>query len=221
MQGVSSKDLLKVRQNAKRKRTAVACTRCKSSKTKCSDYRPCSKCKKAGASDSCIRDMDFSRIAAGIPSRPASFPGDERSSLISNGHRGASTYASSSTDIRLAGPFQITNLLDFHMAVPHQQQIVQDQTADEMLLMGIRPDVLWAQILPAHLILQAQHLQNMSYAQPLQPNPPSHSPLSTSAFLPYAVAALLGRAAPVPTLQPDPHRLILAPPLAFHSPGLF
>jgi hypothetical protein len=42
--GVSSKDIQKARQTAKRNRSAVACERCKAAKTKCSDYRPCKNC---------------------------------------------------------------------------------------------------------------------------------------------------------------------------------
>jgi hypothetical protein len=41
---VSSKDLQKARQMAKRNRTSVACARCKKAKSKCTDYRPCKKC---------------------------------------------------------------------------------------------------------------------------------------------------------------------------------
>ncbi len=41
---VSSKDLLKARQMAKRKRTSVACSRCKMAKSKCTEYRPCKRC---------------------------------------------------------------------------------------------------------------------------------------------------------------------------------
>ena len=42
--GVSSKDIQKARQMAKRKRSSVACSRCKMAKLKCSDYRPCKQC---------------------------------------------------------------------------------------------------------------------------------------------------------------------------------
>ena len=41
---VSSKDIQKARQTAKRSRTSVACLRCKAAKMKCSDYRPCKQC---------------------------------------------------------------------------------------------------------------------------------------------------------------------------------
>ena len=41
---VSSKQIQKARQMAKRSRTAVACVRCKAAKSKCSDYRPCKQC---------------------------------------------------------------------------------------------------------------------------------------------------------------------------------
>ncbi len=42
-----------MRQNAKRKRASAACPRCRVSKTRCSEYRPCSKCKKLGVADTC------------------------------------------------------------------------------------------------------------------------------------------------------------------------
>ena len=42
--GVSSKDIQKARQTAKRNRTSIACVRCKLAKIKCSDYRPCKQC---------------------------------------------------------------------------------------------------------------------------------------------------------------------------------
>jgi hypothetical protein len=41
---VSSKDLLKARQMAKRNRTSVACARCKLAKSRCTEYRPCKRC---------------------------------------------------------------------------------------------------------------------------------------------------------------------------------
>ena len=41
---VSSEDIQKARQTAKRSRTSVACSRCKTGKMKCSDYRPCKQC---------------------------------------------------------------------------------------------------------------------------------------------------------------------------------
>jgi hypothetical protein len=53
--GVSSRDLQKARQIAKRNRTSVACHRCKAGKTKCSDYRPCKQCSMSNAAQSCIQ----------------------------------------------------------------------------------------------------------------------------------------------------------------------
>ena len=46
--GVSSKDLQKARRMAKRIRASVACARCKSAKSKCSDFRPCKHCSDLG-----------------------------------------------------------------------------------------------------------------------------------------------------------------------------
>jgi hypothetical protein len=45
--GVSTKDLQKARQMAKRNRTSVACAPCKIGKSKCNEYRPCKKCVKS------------------------------------------------------------------------------------------------------------------------------------------------------------------------------
>ena len=44
MHSVSSKDIHKARRIARRTRSAVACARCKASKVKCNDYRPCKQC---------------------------------------------------------------------------------------------------------------------------------------------------------------------------------
>jgi hypothetical protein len=44
-----SKAIQKARRMAKRTRTGIACTRCKSTKTKCSDHRPCKHCIYLGA----------------------------------------------------------------------------------------------------------------------------------------------------------------------------
>jgi hypothetical protein len=46
--GVSSKEIQKARKNAQRIRTAVACSRCKAGKIKCTDYRPCKNCARHG-----------------------------------------------------------------------------------------------------------------------------------------------------------------------------
>jgi hypothetical protein len=57
--GISTKDLQKARRNAERKRASVACARCKAGKTKCSDYRPCKKCKNSNVMRECV-DGDLS-----------------------------------------------------------------------------------------------------------------------------------------------------------------
>ncbi len=38
----------------RRQRVSAACDYCKSSKTKCSDFRPCARCLRAGRGPSCI-----------------------------------------------------------------------------------------------------------------------------------------------------------------------
>ena len=51
---VSSKQLMKARRSAKRKRSAAACPSCKSLKAKCSDYRPCGRCLLKRIQTTCI-----------------------------------------------------------------------------------------------------------------------------------------------------------------------
>jgi 23S rRNA U2552 (ribose-2'-O)-methylase RlmE/FtsJ len=51
--GVSSEDIQKARQRAKRSRASAACIRCKAAKIKCSDYRPCKNCVDSRKSEAC------------------------------------------------------------------------------------------------------------------------------------------------------------------------
>ena len=55
---LSSKDLLKIRRNVQRRRSKSACLRCKSQKIKCSDFRPCSKCKSTKSEPGCIESSE-------------------------------------------------------------------------------------------------------------------------------------------------------------------
>ena len=43
---VSSRDLQKARKMARRIRASVSCRTCRTAKSKCSDYRPCSRCRR-------------------------------------------------------------------------------------------------------------------------------------------------------------------------------
>ncbi len=45
--------LQRARRMAQRSRAAAACLPCKTSKARCSDYRPCARCKKTGGTDIC------------------------------------------------------------------------------------------------------------------------------------------------------------------------
>jgi hypothetical protein len=55
--GVCSKDIQLARRNAKRNRAATACSRCKSGKVKCSDYRPCKNCVGTEHSEECLSEI--------------------------------------------------------------------------------------------------------------------------------------------------------------------
>jgi hypothetical protein len=56
--GVSSDDIQKARQRAKRTRVTAACTRCKSAKIRCSDYRPCKHCVDSNKGDECVESNE-------------------------------------------------------------------------------------------------------------------------------------------------------------------
>jgi hypothetical protein len=51
---MSGDPLQRARRMAQRTRAAIACPPCKASKAKCSDYRPCARCKKAGGDEICL-----------------------------------------------------------------------------------------------------------------------------------------------------------------------
>jgi hypothetical protein len=75
--GVSSEDIQKARQRAKRSRASAACIRCKAAKIKCSDYRPCKNCVDSRKSEDCedsIEDEPEKKTARddeGMVLRPA------------------------------------------------------------------------------------------------------------------------------------------------------
>ena len=63
--GISSKDLLKARQIAKRKRTSVACGQCRLTKSKCSDYRPCKQCVATQNGPNCFEKIERAKEKKG------------------------------------------------------------------------------------------------------------------------------------------------------------
>jgi hypothetical protein len=216
--GISPKNLHKVRQNAKRKRTSVACTRCKGSKTRCSEYRPCSKCKIFGAADSCndgdsvyrIPDMLSPGISTSTSTCPTVQLGDEVSSRISYG---PSVYPLSSSNMHFA-PL-IPTMSDYQVSGPQSQlrrMMVPCQAMDEMIRRGQLSYLPYAQSIQSapHQIFQAQRPQTTLHSQLLQTAWPSSSPLLVSNFSPHAAPALLGGAPPQPAPQLDALRRILA-----------
>ena len=79
---VSTKDLQIARRNAKRTRASKACVRCKSSKTQCSDYRPCKRCKNTGLGGICIdKDADESVAYQFVSACPTPSPAREMISI--------------------------------------------------------------------------------------------------------------------------------------------
>jgi hypothetical protein len=84
--GISSKDVQKARQSAKRKRTSVACSPCKAAKTKCSDYRPCQRCTKSGAEAGCVDDNEMSAKSRASLMSPGALRNDRRTLLDQQGN---------------------------------------------------------------------------------------------------------------------------------------
>ena len=66
LSAISTKDLQKARRNAERKRASIACARCKAGKTKCSDYRPCKKCKYSNMASGCTPQSADSRVSSDV-----------------------------------------------------------------------------------------------------------------------------------------------------------
>jgi hypothetical protein len=208
---VSTKDLQKARQNAKRKRTFVACARCKRTKTKCSDYRPCNKCKKSGADCTNSDDVripeyhasDFS--ASTSPIIPTINRGGEVPTGITNGHDSWNAWSHVDTylqhrmfNIQASEPQpNLRQMVQGHTFIPR------DFTSNPLFAQSIRP--------AQHLMIQAQQLHTISQAQLLQPSRSSQqSTLPTSSFLPHAVSTLLSSAASVPPPLQHALRLNLA-----------
>ncbi len=76
---VDSALLLRARRLAKRSRAETACQLCKASKLRCSDYRPCARCKKVGA-EIC---MDPPASAQSKPSTISVSASDRSRTLVS------------------------------------------------------------------------------------------------------------------------------------------
>jgi hypothetical protein len=84
--GISSKDVQKARQSAKRKRSSVACSPCKAAKTKCSDYRPCQRCTISGAEARCVDDDKMGAKSRASLMSPGALRNDRRALLDQQGN---------------------------------------------------------------------------------------------------------------------------------------
>jgi hypothetical protein len=56
----------KARQLAKRRRSSAACDTCRMSKTKCNDFRPCTRCTRIGRTESCVTVSSFNLCIGSI-----------------------------------------------------------------------------------------------------------------------------------------------------------
>ena len=77
---VSSEDIQKARQTAKRSRTSVACSRCKTGKMKCSDYRPCKQC--TNSKIACVEVREKTSSGADTVEKSLAWRRSERASKI-------------------------------------------------------------------------------------------------------------------------------------------
>ena len=78
----SSKDLQKVRRNAKRSRVVAACVPCKSARTRCSDYRPCKRCSDSGKGGNCVDQNETNHKKAYRFAAPSEMPSPNSDQII-------------------------------------------------------------------------------------------------------------------------------------------
>ena len=229
--GVSSKDIQKARQNAKRNRTSVACGRCKAGKTKCSDYRPCKTCILMGNQNSCKNSnyVGAKRTPSVVTTPDASCEPKKCNKIKMFSQPPGVMYNTDDPSKWQQGilhnPNQsIANLshrdivLGKLALVPESQVIARQQSSLQCALQGYA--------------LEIDHV-NLTYRPAIPPffEPPLLDPLQQPySFLPPAVGALLDSAIAAPFLPPPPsyalHQLLLRwgaapPPAAWSGYGTF
>ena len=113
---VSTKDLQIARRNAKRTRASKACVRCRSSKTQCSDYRPCKRCKNTGLGRSCIEnDTDECVAYQFVNPCPTPSPACEMKSI---------SHEANATSMGTKGYIQESSQRNKPESVPHPIELV-------------------------------------------------------------------------------------------------
>ncbi len=198
---VSSKDIQKARQIAKRNRASVACSRCKAAKIRCSDYRPCKQCTASNAAQSCL----------------------EGSPTMLNHHTGSSQFSDGlvfyASLVTRSGQ---TNTGVFNNA-PSQNFSISTSSAEAST---VRPRILHQPSpsigfgppsypdQPFHPSWPAHHFHNTAHAEPVPwiPFAPAHIPIDIRRLL-IAQALLSSRIGLSPLGQ-----ALLPLPLSFTSP---
>jgi hypothetical protein len=111
--------LARARRIAKRRRSEKACLPCKSKKAKCSDYRPCMRCKESNGQDACTDGLQSREIQTG-----------EGSDLANSGHNVPAAFTNSNNKQNIGiGSFLIfqvqtwslCNSSSLHVRIAHAQ----------------------------------------------------------------------------------------------------
>ena len=220
--GVSSKDIQKARQIAKRNRTSIACNRCKASKTKCSDYRPCKHCAMSNAAQSCAQGSQIKR--------------SNQADLFlvpENSNFGVVSLASVRSGHPNTGEFNVNNAHSRNFiasseepstAMQHVRQTILNPYATASNAFGphdqsFSPSFTASPCRPAHLVhhhpSQAQPCKLES--TPWIPYAPTHNPIDIQHLLAQTLLSSrigLGPALPLLTPLPPPSSAGLPPAVA-------
>ena len=108
---VSSKDIQKARQSAKRSRASLACASCKIAKTKCSDYRPCKRCSRSDKKFACSEGQQTTN-AEGPGRFQASVSGSACKPLENGELASSSARSSTSQHVLTNTPFSMSFLYE-------------------------------------------------------------------------------------------------------------
>ena len=197
--GISTKDLHRARRNAERKRASVACARCKAGKTKCSDYRPCKKCKHSNLAEDC-KDGDLLTEQSGDAST-------SRASFDARVHEWCMENRSFVMQARFP-PSPVNTAKNVH--APHgRAHSVHDATTNVSPITSLAPGYFSSRHCfpgPSHL----QYTRDTHHGVAFPPISSQSSPLLLTApqtFLPPVAALILGSATAAATPSMSAHSI--------------
>ena len=230
---VSSKEIQKARRTAKRTRSAIACVRCKLSKVKCNDFRPCKHCTESVnlCQDATVHSFGGSATIGNAQqaqqiSTPTSFNMRSRRGDFSDELQ-IDKRKPNITGVALAA--QPTTYSNRHcsahafpqrLAVLSQQALLQSSWTSNPFSTSLPRNTFPGQLFPAHTILNGWPNPQVALNPPSFPHllPPglSSAPAQSMAILDG------GRySSPLPALRPDilAHLLFMSSAVSMPQPA--